>query len=94
MAAPPNSCTCTGAHYLLAEKPLKQLPATFNVRIPMKPAMHSDLKPATRSDLKPATWRAFRRVEKMLFLFFALGQAREARSGKSGLLWHGERPSR
>jgi len=24
------------------------------VRIPTKPAMHSNLKPATRSDLKPA----------------------------------------
>jgi hypothetical protein len=34
-----------------------------------------------------------RRVEKMLFLFFDLGQAREARSGKSRFLWHGERPS-
>ena len=26
-----------------------------------------------RSDLKSATWRAFRRVERMLFLFFDLG---------------------
>jgi hypothetical protein len=25
-----------------------------DLRIPMKPAMHSKLKPATRSDLKPA----------------------------------------
>jgi hypothetical protein len=25
------------------------------LRIPTKPAMHSNLKPATRSDLKPAT---------------------------------------
>jgi hypothetical protein len=47
-----------------------------------------------RSDLKSATLAAFRRVEKMLFLFFDLGQAREARSGKSGFLWPGERPSR
>jgi hypothetical protein len=36
------------------------------------------------SDLKSATWRAFRRVETMLFLFFELGQAR---SGKSRFLW-------
>jgi hypothetical protein len=28
---------------------------SINLRIPMKPAMHSNLKPATRSDLKPAT---------------------------------------
>jgi hypothetical protein len=26
------------------------------VRIPAKPAMHSNLKPATDSELKPATW--------------------------------------
>jgi hypothetical protein len=37
---------------------------------------------------------AFRRVEKMLFFFFDLGQARESQSGKSGFLRHGERPSR
>jgi putative SOS response-associated peptidase YedK len=30
--APPNSCTCAGAHDLLVEKPLKQLPATFDAR--------------------------------------------------------------
>jgi hypothetical protein len=34
---------------------------------------------------------AFRRVEKMLFLFFGFGQARRE---KSWFLWHGERPSR
>jgi hypothetical protein len=28
--------------------------ANLNVRIPTKPAMHSNLKPATYSDLKPA----------------------------------------
>jgi hypothetical protein len=43
-------------------------------------------------DLKSATWRAFRPIEKMLVLFFDLGQARE--DGKSRFLWHGERPSR
>jgi hypothetical protein len=46
------------------------------------------------SDLESATWRHSARVEKMLFLFFDLGQGREARSGKSRFLWHGERPSR
>ena len=28
--------------------------SSWGVRIPTKPAMHSNLKPATRSDLKPA----------------------------------------
>ena len=29
-------------------------PLNLSVRIPTKPAMHSNLKPATYSDLKPA----------------------------------------
>jgi len=29
--------------------------ALFALRIPTKPAMHSNLKPATYTDLKPAT---------------------------------------
>ena len=53
----------------------------------MKPAMHSKLKPATPfrfeaghgSDLKSATWRAFPRVEKMLFSFFDLGSSTRGR---------------
>jgi hypothetical protein len=45
------------------------------------------------SDLKSAHLAAFPRVEKMLFLFFDPGQAREAGSGKSRFLWHGERRS-
>jgi hypothetical protein len=47
----------------------------FRVRIPTKPAMHSnmkpathtDLKPATHTDLKPATWCVLPRIEVMMF---------------------------
>jgi hypothetical protein len=49
------------------------------------------MKPAMHSNLKSVTWRAFRRVETMLFLFFELGQPGAERAGFYG---YGERPSR
>jgi hypothetical protein len=47
-----------------------------------------------RSDLKSATWRHSGGSRRRCSCFFDLGQALEARSGKSRFLWHGERPSR
>jgi len=43
---------CRIAYYQL---PPHERICSADLRIPMKPAMHSKLKPATRSDLKPAT---------------------------------------
>ncbi len=37
------------------------------VRIPTKPATHSNRKPATDSDLMSATWRLLPRIYAMMF---------------------------
>jgi hypothetical protein len=46
---------CTIAVALYRMKFTRELAVSYAVRIPTKPAMHSNMKPATYSDLMPAT---------------------------------------
>jgi len=72
---PPSRIRCVIYTRVSTDQGLDQDFNSLDVRIPTKPAMHSNLKPAGYSDLKPATLGVLRMGLRDDVLRFGGGQA-------------------